>query len=87
MKTWQIWYNKETRKAADQWYRLQCANPYAHLVLWYKEGSLVVAENKPDESYQLGSIRIQPHWTTESVLYFIRKTANRLPVLAMELVS
>ena len=80
-----IWLWTQARAAAEEWNRLQCANVFANLHLYFKRGSIRVSEGLPAGDYELGSgTRIGPAGTPDQVTQWIYDTARRLPCLPEE---
>jgi hypothetical protein len=75
-----------SRKAAESWFKQQCANPYASLYLYYRDGELVVSEDLPSSDYELATGgRLKPGATIDQQCARINAIAQCLPILPKEL--
>lgn len=85
---WDSFLEEQATNAAQDWFRQQCRNPYAHLHLYFRPsdgpqaGALVVAEQAPEGCELATGERISPAWTKEQARSWIYCQTRRLPILA-----
>jgi hypothetical protein len=77
------------RRAADNWFFLQCRNTLESFYLYWREGALnqagqlIVSTQSPGLGWHLASPeRIKTSFTVEQAAYWMSEQAKSLPVLA-----
>lgn len=91
MSDYRKWLSEKVNTATEEWRRLQFADPFLVLHLYYRPsspgqpGDLRVATEPPPGYLLASEQRLSPAWTVEQVRYRIAELVRPLPILPYEL--
>ena len=76
------------RLEVEQWFNIQCANPFNDYYWWYMEstpehdGGFIIAQDRPANSDYTIAGKLGKHLTKDQNIYQFLEVARRLPILS-----